>query len=483
MTMISFILEIAFLNTNDFFSRGGSRFSLKLRQKDTKQPLLLNNSIQDWTYRHLKNGDLATPGSITLQLKTSFSSFDETKGLYEGLTLQSASELGSDGHFLLSTTIKQEFLLSDDESIAQSISLLGSILEVSYRVRFTNKDIKFKTNLGYISARFLTFWWMIYCMIFESLVSTSVFALLLIQFLELLMLAVFLGINGACRGIYDKEDLKEICPKKVPLVLLSGLLLYLLTINPVYYPMTIFVPLLMAFLDRLQSHGCQQLNFLMLSELSKFTLILVVCYVPGYIIPSLHNLLMDFNLYSICLYVLVGFVIIPGLFLIENLLSRKSVKQSKTVFYREELHGRGRDRPMLIQKGQGDILPTLCKLSSRETPHTYYNKKLWFHYPSSMPGIVEVEVIKTGEIRGITSIRVTGKINFYTYRRRTSEFGSSMPQQCQDLGYRPSYRFKTLNKLDPIYEVDVIPVETPEATSEQKFITIFVNSYGKSSKL
>ena len=475
---IRFKLEITYLNTNNMFS-AGSTFSVILNQKRAQDPLLVNNSIQNWKYTHLRNGDTSDDGSKNLSLKTSFSSHNLTKGLYEGLSLHSSDSSSPKMNFSLSIKIKKEVFFVRNYAVLQNIVIfVGVVFELAIVAQISFRDLKLKANFGYASARFLTFFHLLFCMYFLHYISFGILFLLTLQCLEVCILALFwlYYINL----LTFMSDLKEIAKKKAPLMLLTETLLVLLTPDAAYYPMVMLVPFLMAFVDRLQSYSCQDIIILIPFEYFRYIIVIARCYLPWYVFPVQYNLLMEFNYPNIALYLFIGFILIPALFLLHVLLSKKSVKEAKLVLIRREIHGKTRNCPMMIQEGQGDIIPTCYTEVSYEHPHEYSNKKWVYEYPNSTRGVIEVEIKVIAVIRGITHLFSTGFINFYNYKSTRGRSFPSLPQHCQNIrGLKPSIRFRVLNKGNGVLHLSIIPVETPEATNEQRFFAISLKSCGK----
>ena len=443
----------------------------------TGEPLLLNNSLQNWTYTHFRNGGWNDYKKTTLVLNTTFSSSDLTKGVFKGLILQSMKNSSSKSTFSISSQIKKQVFLTRNSFFNQIASFIAGTLVLVSVFQVVVTQIKFKSNFGYISARFLLFFHMTYCMAQEGLITSGIITVFGVQFTEIMAMLLFwrFSLN---RGTLLR-DIKAILRKRAFLVLVTEIVLILFTIYRTFYPMVVFVPFLMAFVDRLQSFGCQHFRILIISEFSKFLIILVGCYVPFYISHLNFNLLMDFNYQNIAIFSSIGFILLPGLFYLRKYLSKRIIKNVDIELAREELHGKDKDRPMMIQEGLGDIIPKRYKFLSKEFPHFYSSKKLPFYNPKSLLGVLEVEVIKILALNQEPMIKPTGFLNIYTYKRKANPMASSLPQQCQELGYKPSIKFRVLNKLQGIGSLNIIPVETPEASDEQRFVAITMNPYGK----
>ena len=468
---------MSFLNRNDIFSSGSS-FSLILNQKAENGSLLLNNSIQNWSYIHLKHGfgSGLENKSGSLLLKTSFSSSNVSRGLYQGLTLESIQS-ASDRVFLLSSNIRRQ-IGTDYLPAYCVISILLILLEIAYILNYLHNNINLKANFGYCSARLLTLIHICNKWIKENLVGPLILEIASIQFVEIMMIMMAGGV--IFYKIATPNDFKEILWKKVPVILFSEVLLILLSLDLAYYPMVIFVPLLVAWIDRLQSRGCQRIQFLLLSEIIKFVITLIGCYCPYYIIPFQQTLLMGFDYCNLGLFIFVGFILLPTLFYLQLKFSSKPIKEAKIILFREELHGKNNRCPSLIQEGQGDILLTKYRIGWVQLPHLYSNKKVLFYYSSSTRGVIEVEVKQFEILNGRRKFLVsTGFINFYIYKSQTNLLAQSSPQHCQDLGYKPSFRIRVMKRNHLQLFLYLIPVETPEATNEQKFFAIIMESHGK----
>ena len=473
----SFNLEIAFLHKNNIFS-SGSMFSLLLRQENSTDPPLTNNSIQNWNYTHLINGVKSVKRQKILKLKTSFTSTNLSKGFIQGLSLDSA---GNDGikntSFSLKSTLRDQ--ISTNYLVLPNVQhWLSEVLCVAYVFQFLFVDLKLRPNFGYASARFLSLFLMGYDVFWEVVFSASIVNVLVIQFVEALLMIIYWGISF--KKEMFKADLKELCKKKGALVFVSMVLLTLLTIDMSYYPMVVFVPLLMAWLDRLQSRGCQPLRLLLILEMAKFTFILLGCYFPCSVIPDRYSLLMVFNYQNLSLFCFLGYILLPGLFFIQMVFSRKSIKRLRLELIRQEIHGnRSKNNPICIQKGQGDVIMKEFNLLSKKYPDPYFGKKVAFYCPTSFLGVIEVELTKARVPYKGLSLTPTGYLNFFRYKTRKDPLASSMPQHCEELGYRASIKFKVSNESRDHQKVNIIPVETPESTSNQKFIAIVLDNSGK----
>ena len=345
------------------------------------------------------------------------------------------------------------------------------------QVVFFLGNIKLKVNFGYVFASMLLFFHTLYCYFFFAMRGFCFKIFFEIQYASILILFTTNKVSP------DKEtnwsDLKELCRKKGALMIATEILLVLASINPNYFPMALFIPMLMAFFDRLQSLGCHSLRILLANEMTKYTLILVGCFVPCYLSHFEETLLMEFDYPTTALYIFIGFVLIPAMFLTQKYLSRRSLGVADLVLYRKELHGRSQDRPMLIQKGQGDIIRAgFWKLPDYHIPQR--PDKFAFYHPRSFLGVLELELVKSANGRD-TSFR-TGILNFYSYRRRGNPLAGKSPQRCQDLGYRPSIRFKILKNQEAdhvYYHGYIIPVEISEAPGTPRLVVLVIDSYSK----
>ena len=376
-------------------------------------------------------------------------------------------------------TIKRQFFLLDEELSTNLWSTFGAIIAVVYVLQFIFANVKLKVNSGYYSARFLLFFFMLYCVFFENLVNDSLITIFVIQLMEVFVVIIFSGFGFTQQRAKYLRDFQEIWKKKLPLVVGSLALMILLTLDNAYYPMVVFVPLLVAWIDRLQSHGCQWLPFLIINELIKFAIVLIGCYIPCYFAPFEENLLMGFNYLNLALFIFTGFILLPGLFFLQTLFSKKSQNKAKIVLIRKELHGASKSWPQMIQLGQGDIVATRERFFSRDRPDQYSMKKLLYYSPKLVSGVIEVEVTKLIVRNERVLIRPTGNINFYTYKKRENPAASELPQHCQDLDYKPSIKFKALNRGSEFAMLNLLPVETPECLTEQRFFAITLKSYGK----
>ena len=468
------------MDSNNVFS-SGSKFSLNLTQKDPHDPLLLNNSIQNWTYTHLNHGYGSEGAAQNFLLNTSYSSSDHTKGRYEDLILLSTHNHSPKKDFTLSSKIKKQifegkFKLNFFEELHFRVVFLILFFIIFPSFVFFLQKVKLKVNFGYFSASLLTFLQSLYCKYFLDLQGVFFQMIVLIQYTNVFM------ILGGNKIFPDKEticgDLKELWRKKGALMIASEVILILLTLNLNYFLMALFLPLLMAWVDRLQSLGCYSVPILMFNELSKYAIMFIGCYIPSYLLEFENTLLMGFNYQNLSIYLVTGFILIPGLFLVQACFTKKSVKKAKLVLVGKELHGRRRDLPMLIQKGQGDIISTR-QWNILFDPFPHRPDRFAFYHPKSFLGVLELELQQDPRFR-------TGVINFYTYRRRLNPLAAQLPQRCQDLGYKPSIRFQILKKQPigrEIYHLYIIPVEVSEASDSQRLVVLIMELYGKSTTL
>ena len=279
---------------------------------------------------------------------------------------------------------------------------------------------------------------------------------------------------------------KELCSFYTPIILIPLALLVCLGLGVTYYPMVVFVPLLMAFVDRLLFAGCQGRTLLFIAELSKFAIVFIGCYFPCYMNPFKGSLLMEFDYPGLILYFLIGFVFIPGLFLLQLIFFKKGTEELDVVLERDVVHGRGgKSNTVCILEGRGDIVPTVWKFFSEYFPGVFTAKKVSFYHKKPFHGVIEVGLVKSKLIISERPIeqKPTGFINFYRYRSARTSTDRSFQQHCQHLGYKPDIKFKVTNNVAVAEDagmVNLIPVETPESTSEQKFVAIITKSYGKS---
>ena len=472
--LFSFYLTIKFLDSNNIFANG-SIFSQQFRQDSAKQPLIANNSIQSWSYTHLKSG--LRNGSEILYLKTSFKSIDQSKGLIQGLTLEVIDKNTNKSTFSLTATQKDEISSKQKTFFEIGFSL---VLGFAYIFQFALENVNVKVNFGYASARFLTFWTIYKTSIYGDLTPPGFIVLFIVQMIEMAFMLIFWGLS------FNKHtfliDLKELCCYKAPLIIVGKVLLIIFTLDENYYPMVVFVPMLMAWVDRLQSGGCQELRFLFTFELSKFIVVLIGCYFPRYYNLFSGSLLMSFDYPGLALFFFVGFIAIPGLFFAQHFFSKKAAQELDLVLKREVIHGKaGKSNPVFIQEGQGDIVPTRWKILSVDFPSVFSNKKVPFYHSKSFLGVIEVGLTKSKYIFLVRPIEQmpTGYLHFYRYSSRRNPTSQYFPQHCQRLGYKPHIKFKVLNQRGYVGMVNIIPVETPESTSEQKFVAIVTKSYGK----
>ena len=476
------------MDSNNIFSNG-SLFSLTLQQDTAEDPLLPNNSIQSWYYRHVKDGAPSTDSLKSMDFRTSFkSNNDPVEGVFQGLTLQAYDrKLKKKSEFLLKITQKYQLSLDSDPESSSNLPLaISIILGIPYFYQFAFVDVKLKMNFGYYSARFLTFLIIFSKSIWGDLSASAFTVIFLVQFFEVSLLSM-VWLRSAFNRTFS-SGFKERRWSSILLMLIPLALLIFLSSDVNYYPMVIFVPLLMALVDRMFSVGCQGRRLLLIAELSKFLVVFIGCYFPYYINPLLGfegSLLMSFNYTRMTLFFFVGFVGLPALFFSQLIFSKKGTEELDVVLRREVVHGKdGKMNPACIQEGQGDIAPTSWKFLSDIFPGVFTTKKVSFYHKRSFLGVIEVGLEKTTAILTERPVEQTptGFINFYRYRSGRNQTTKSFQQHCQHLGYKPYIKFKVMNDVaDDAGMVNLIPVETPESTSEQKFVAIITKTYGKPS--
>ena len=474
-------VTIKFLEDNNVFANGDI-FSAILFTENTTEILQANNSILTWSYTHLQNG-FSNNLTVNFNLKTSFESIDLSQGVFQGLTLRSIEDEDKDKEtevgFSLTSTISTQ-VISNSKFFDMLTFPLSILLSLAYVFYDCSKKIKLKSNFGYFIGRILV----LHASIFDQISSgyPGLTEILVTQYVEVLMMLLFFGLSHKKLNLLS--DLNEFFFKKSPLILVAACLLILVNLLGVENHLLIFfIPLVMALVDRSLSKSCQPLRGLLIFELSKFVIIFVGCFFPCYMIHTDNSLLMEFDYPNLALFFFVGFVALPGIFYLHIVFARKTIQTMEVELNRKELHGKSRNNPICIQEGQGDIISTRsCYLKNMIHDYIsfYFNKKVVFYHPNFFVGVIEADFEMRRTHAGAIKAKQTGYLNFYFYEKRENRRAGSLVQHCKQLGYKPSLRFRISKRWNDYRVLNLIPVESPEATSAQRFIAVVMT---KTSKL
>ena len=263
-----------------------------------------NNTVYKGTSEKFKT--LTNPQSITkVSIKTTFSSADPEKGIYQDLKFLITDSTGGKETLMSVTADNPKPIVSQRVLfILIRIILVGvyAYQRLTQIFTFSHVSINFcyKSGNNAISIASLFF-------LFEVGVGTG---LILITLADYLGFAIWIRVFCAMNANDNRKNELRPYIKKYAVVYGGGFLalLFLSAIFYNYFPYIFFLPYLFWVIDKLTSNDCHSPSYFLLAEISRTMIIFIDFYLPFTWTGMDSSLIMVLNIHR-CLYFL-GFALI-----------------------------------------------------------------------------------------------------------------------------------------------------------------------------